>query len=102
MLRRREARRPHPDPLVEAGLQRVITFRRMAAAKEEQVRHDRWQIRKLDRAARRQRGIDLSGREHLADTLRREVRELEQDVIELHDAIAEQVNALEPDHLLWL
>lgn len=100
--RREPPRRPHPDPLVEAALQRVIAFRRMAEAKEGQIAYDRRQIRKLDRAVRRQRDIDLSDRGYLAETLRREVRELEQDVMELHEAIAGQVSEMDPDHLLWL
>lgn len=102
MFRRADERRPHPDPLIEAALQRILAFRRLAAAKEEQIRYDRRQIRKVDRAVRRQRGVDLSGREQLAETLRREVRDLEQGVLELQDAIDDQVNALDADDLLWL
>lgn len=101
--RKREAERtPHPDQRVEAALQRVIVFRRLCAEKQRQAEHDRRQIRKLDRAVRRHRGFDYSGRARLADTLREEVRDLERGVIELQDAIADQVNELGADNMLWL
>lgn len=102
MFRQREERRPHPDQRVEAALQRVIVFRRMCAEKQKQTEHDRRQIRKLDRAVRRHRGFDYSGRAALADTLRQEVRDTEREILELQDAIADQVNELGADNMLWL
>lgn len=104
LFRKREPRVPHPDPLIEAGLQRIIVFRRMCAEKERQARHSRRLVRRLDRKLSRKRGYDLGAgqRVRLADTLRAEVRELEREMSELQDAIGEQVNALEPDDLLWL
>jgi hypothetical protein len=103
LFRKRETdRTPHPDQRVEAALQRVIVFRRMTAEKEKQVRHDRRQIRRLDRAVGRRRGMDFSGRARLADALRQEVRDVEREIIELQDAIADQVNELGADNMLWL
>jgi hypothetical protein len=51
---------------------------------------------------RKQRDFDLTDRVRHAEALREEVRTLEADVIDLHDAIADQVNAMEPDQMLWL
>jgi hypothetical protein len=102
LFRKREDRRPHPDPLIEAALQRIIVLRRMSEEKEKQARHDRRRIRKLDRVLARRRGIDFSGRARLADTLRQEVRDVEREILDLQDAITDQVNELAADDLLWL
>jgi hypothetical protein len=102
VFRRPEERRPHPDQRVEAALQRVIVFRRMTTEKERQVRHDRRLIRRLDRAVGRRRSMDFSGRARLADALRQEVRDVEREILELQDAIADQVNELGADNMLWL
>jgi hypothetical protein len=48
------------------------------------------------------RGFDYSGRARLADTLRQEVRDAEREILELQDAIADQVNELGADNMLWL
>ena len=102
--RRAPERRQHPDPAVEAQLQRILWLRGTVAGKEDEVAGTRRDIRKADKAVRRDArkyppDVTLGWR---AADLRQRAAVLEAEIRGLYDEIGERIAAVDADDLLWL
>jgi hypothetical protein len=106
MFRRKlPARRPHPDPRIEAELQRIISLRSSIARQEDAAAHATAEAVRADRQAGR---VEQHGPHHSdhyaqrAQKLRAIAAQAEAEITSIHDEIAKRIAALSDDDLLWL
>jgi hypothetical protein len=89
--RSEKSRQPHPDPMVETQLQRILSLRKLVALKEDLTARDYEEMRQLRRKFRRRIALDgLSAKACLqqADALQQEVKVLADEIARAHDEIA--------------
>jgi chromosome segregation ATPase len=105
MFRRKAAppRLPHPDPRVEAELQRIISLRRALDRREAQLDADTDSVRILRRRLRRDAdaGEVPQWQQQIAD-LREEIERLEAEVAGLHDQVEKRIGTLDDTDLTYL
>lgn len=99
------ARRPHPDPRIEAELLRIISLRSSIARQEEAAAHATAEAVRADRQAGR---VEKHGAQY-SDRYAQRAQELwaiaaraEAEITSIHDEIAKRIAALTDDDLLWL
>jgi hypothetical protein len=107
MIRKRAieppARKPHPDPRIEAELQRIISLRKTVARKEELLAGDHLQITRMrERLSRRPTWDAATPVRQQIDGLLAETQTLEREVTQLHDDIAGRIAKLDDTDLAWL
>lgn len=89
------AREPHPDPRIEARLQRILSLRKIIAGKEALVERDRAQITSLRATIAKHPSWDgLRQRKTQVTELLREIIEVEADILKLHDDIEERLGEI--------
>ena len=100
------ARRPHPDPRVEAELQRIISLRKAIARKEADLGQIQAMVAKLRDSARQNPNTDTTcgegGRLDQIRDYQRETEDLEAGVAGLHDEIAKRITALSDTDIAYL
>lgn len=100
-----KSRQPHPDPVVEAQLQRILSLRNLVALKEELAARDYKEIRLLRRKFRKRIIIDGDAAQaclRQADALQAEVKVLADEIVRAHDEIAALTRELNETDLAWL
>lgn len=103
--KRARERRPHPDPRIEAELQRIISLRRQIGRYEESAATAAREASEADRQSRRvsyhgpQTAAGYVGR---AEDLRKVAAEADEKITALHEEIAKRISALSDEDLLWL
>jgi hypothetical protein len=98
-----QPRKPHPDAVIEAELQRIISLRRAVERKEALLGHDAEDLRKIREVMRRNAGSEFNpGRKIDTDVLIAEMAALEAEVVKLHDEIAARMSAIHDSDLAWL
>ena len=103
--RTEKSRQPHPDPVVEAQLQRILSLRKLVALKEELAARDYREIRQLRRKFRKRIIIDSDAAQAClkqADALKQEVQVLADEIARAHDEIAALARELNETDLAWL
>lgn len=95
---------PCPVQRVESQLLQIISYREMAAAKEEELRRLRKRARRLERKIKPggMRTIANSERERALRGLRGNIAGLEREILGLRESEAKVVAGLSDDDLLWL
>ena len=99
----RSARRPHPNPRVEARMQQVISLRRACARAERQLDQNQQEASAMRSVIAKHPTWDGHS------TRRRQITQLETDtdrltgeLADLHKQIKELLDGLSDDELLWL
>ena len=109
------ARSPHPDPLVEGRLQRILALQERITTKDGQIRDYTTEIgellkqnRDINRTtAKRPQWWEehqtlITGNDKRVRSLQEEIRQLEADIDQTHAQITKQEAELEPTELAWL
>ena len=93
------AREPHPDPRIEAQLQRILSERRMIAGKEELIERDRAEIAMLRAVITKHPNWDgLKRRQDQVAVLLAEIHATEAEILRLHDEIEARIDKIsDPD-----
>jgi hypothetical protein len=88
-------RDPHPDPRIEAQLQRILSIRRMIAGKHELIDQDREQIASLRAKVEKHPQFDRAKyqREQIGALLG-EVGKTEAEILKLHDEIGARLDEI--------
>jgi hypothetical protein len=96
-------REPHPDPRIEAELQRVISLRKAVARKEAQLDANDRNLRRVRATMRANSGSENNGRRaDEADAIRQDSAGLEAEIMALHDEIAARIGKMDDADLAWL
>jgi hypothetical protein len=96
-------RQPHPDPAMEAVLQRILTLQHEVARKEALLDRDHRDIRRLrDKVRRRTGSLSRYDWERHAANLQDEAEDLEDEIRDLHDEIKKRIAQLDPNDLSYL
>lgn len=99
-------REPHPEPRMEARLQRIVALRESAARKEALSRQYAAEIGNLSAAYRNEARSGNLGRAAALETrlkdLQQETRHLEGEIGTIHDQIAERTAELSDTDLSYL
>ena len=96
-------RRPHPDPRVEAELQRIISLRKAIARKEDLAARNHDQIAALrETVAKHPTWSGHLDRQEQIVTLLEETGDLDAEVTGLHDEIAKRITALSDTDIAYL
>jgi chromosome segregation ATPase len=101
----RAPRTPHPDPVTELKLQRIISMQQQAAARVLLAEDYRQEIKKLHNQARDLREYKPNQAryaEDRANELHKKIRELDGDVTRLYDEISEAMSAVDPSDLAFI
>jgi seryl-tRNA synthetase len=102
---REKSRHPHPDAVVEAQLQRILSLRKLVALKEELAARDYEEIRQLRHKFRKRILVDGHGAQAClkqANSLQEEVKVLADEIARAHDEIAALTRELNETDLAWL
>jgi predicted nucleic acid-binding Zn-ribbon protein len=108
IFRRRHAppRQPHPDPRMEARLQRIVALRESAARKGDLSRQYAGEIGKLSKGYRNRafNGYPASAGdlERRLNALQGELRQVEAEIGRIHDEIAARTAELSDTDLAYL
>ena len=96
MARQRErAREPHPDPRIEAELQRILSLRLMISGKEALIVRDHEQVASLRaRLARHPHWNAASYQREQVDRLLEEIGGIEAEILTLHDEIKARLDLI--------
>lgn len=99
-------RRPHPDPRVEAELQRIISLRKAIARKEADLDQIQVMVAKLRHDAKNAPNLGSTygkgGRLEQIRDYQQETEDLEAEVTGLHDEIAKRITALSDTDVAYL
>jgi hypothetical protein len=94
---------PHPDPRIEAELQRITSLRKVIARREDLLDADHRQITDLrDTVSRHPTWDGTLGRRQQITGLLDETHALEAEIVKLHDEIAERIARLSDTDVAWL
>jgi uncharacterized coiled-coil DUF342 family protein len=97
------ARRPHPDPRVEAELQRILSLRKAITRKEDLAGRNHQQITALRQTVAKHPTWDGTRQRHeQIDALLNETDDLDGEITELHDEIAKRITALSDTDVAYL
>jgi uncharacterized coiled-coil DUF342 family protein len=104
IFRRRGAaqREPHPDPLTERDLQRILSLREQAATRARLAEDYRREIMALHQASRLSSAKHRDSFYKRADILHDKIRQLEGDISQLYDEIARVMASMNPQDLAYL
>ena len=89
------AREPHPDPRIEAQLQRILSIRTMSAGKEALIVRDRAEVAALRATIAKHPTWDgLTRRQDQVVVLLKEVAGVEAEILKLHDEIEARLSQI--------
>ena len=99
--RKRAVRRPHPDPRVEAALQRIISLRAAVGRAEDRIANLHEEEERLRHDIRFDPGHAKAYTQQIEDCVS-QAAAAEAAIPGLHDQIAKAIGELTDDDLLWL
>lgn len=90
-----ERRRPHPDPRIEAQLQRILSMQAMIARQHELITRDHEQITSLRaKVEKRPHWTRAPDQRKQVERLLAEIRQVEAEILKLHDKIEARMNEI--------